>query len=286
MIILITLKLNILARKFDIVYLIWYNNARYGGKNMTNSERVLEVYKKELIKNLERKSFLETKYKKKLFDFYGLNDEKLENEMLDELDKLYSEIKTTKSVIDKLNAFINELVVEIVNGFDESRLDMYRLIFETPYLLTMAKENYDMFDSKDSENTCLSAYEVLRNYENGYPSMSIDIALLLKNLGFDMHHEGTGLLIHSISEKISPLKSKEIYNDIKKKHKLPRGVLDNLLNETVRKADLSEVDITLFDDIFPKGMSTSYLSVRDDMAFYLINKNNILAKVNGGKLNG
>ena len=286
MIILITLKLNILARKFDIVYLIWYNNARYGGKNMTNSERVLEVYKKELIKNLERKSFLETKYKKKLFDFYGLNDEKLENEMLDELDKLYSEIKVIKSVIDKLNAFINELVVEIVNGFDESRLDMYRLIFETPYLLTMAKENYDMFDSKDSENTCLSAYEVLRNYENGYPSMSIDIAVLLKSLGFDMHHEGTGLLIHSISEKISPLKSKEIYNDIKKKHKLPRGVLDNLLNETVRKADLSEVDITLFDDIFPKGMSTSYLSVRDDMAFYLINKNNILAKVNGGKLNG
>lgn len=286
MIILITLKLNIPARKFDIVYLIWYNNARYGGKNMTNSERVLEVYKKELIKNLERKSFLETKYKKKLFDFYGLNDEKLENEMLDELDKLYSEIKAIKSVIDKLNAFINELVVEIVNGFDESRLDMYKLIFETPYLLTMAKENYDMFDSKDSENTCLSAYEVLRNYENGYPSMSIDIALLLKNLGFDMHHEGTGLLIHSISEKILPLKSKEIYNDIKKKHKLPRGVLDNLLNEAVRKADLSEVDITLFDDIFPKGMSTSYLSVRDDMAFYLINKNNILAKVNGGKLNG
>lgn len=286
MIILITLKLNILARKFDIVYLIWYNNARYGGKNMTNSERVLEVYKKELIKNLERKSFLETKYKKKLFDFYGLNDEKLENEMLDELDKLYSEIKTTKSVIDKLNAFINELVVEIVNGFDESRLDMYRLIFETPYLLTMSKENYDMFDSKDSKNTCLSAYEVLRNYENGYPSMSIDIAVLLKSLGFDMHHEGTGLLIHSISEKISPLKSKEIYNDIKKKHKLPRGVLDNLLNETVRKADLSEVDITLFDDIFPKGMSTSYLSVTDDMAFYLINKNNILAKVNGGELNG
>ena len=77
---------------------------------MTNSERVLEVYKKELIKNLERKSFLETKYKKKLFDFYGLNDEKLENEMLDELDKLYSEIKAIKSVIDKLNAFINELV--------------------------------------------------------------------------------------------------------------------------------------------------------------------------------
>lgn len=253
---------------------------------MTNSERVLEVYKKELIKNLERKSFLETKYKKKLFDFYGLNDEKLENEMLDELDKLYSEIKVIKSVIDKLNAFINELVVEIVNGFDESRLDMYRLIFETPYLLTMSKENYDMFDSKDSENTCLSAYEVLRNYENGYLSMSIDIAVLLKNLGFDMHHEGTGLLIHSISEKILPLKSKEIYNDIKKKHKLPRGVLDNLLNEAVRKADLSEVDITLFDDIFPKGMSTSYLSVTDDMAFYLINKNNILAKVNGGKLNG
>lgn len=286
MIILITLKLNILARKFDIVYLIWYNNARYGGKNMTNSERVLEVYKKELIKNLERKSFLETKYKKKLFDFYGLNDEKLENEMLDELDKLYSEIKTTKSVIDKLNAFINELVVEIVNGFDESRLDMYRLIFETPYLLTMSKENYDMFDSKDSKNTYLSAYEVLRNYENGYPSMSIDIAVLLKSLGFDMHHEGTGLLIHSISEKISPLKSKEIYNDIKKKHKLPRGVLNNLLNEAVRKADLSEVDITLFDDIFPKGMSTSYLSVTDDMAFYLINKNNIQTKVNGGNLNG
>lgn len=253
---------------------------------MTNSERVLEVYKKELIKNLERKSFLETKYNKKLFDFYGLNDEKLENEMLDEFDKLHSEIKAIKSVIDKLNAFINELVVEIVNGFDESRLDMYKLIFETPYLLTMAKENYDMFDSKDSENTCLSAYEVLRNYENGYPSMSIDIAVLLKSLGFDMHHEGTGLLIHSISEKILPLKSKEIYNDIKKKHKLPRGVLDKLLNETVRKADLSEVDITLFDDIFPKGMSTSYLSVRDDMAFYLSNKNNILAKVNGGKLNG
>lgn len=32
MIILITLKLNIPARKFDIVYLIWYNNARYGGE--------------------------------------------------------------------------------------------------------------------------------------------------------------------------------------------------------------------------------------------------------------
>ena len=63
-------------------------------------------------------------------------------------------------------------------------------------------------------------------------------------------------------------------------------LMHELLNEAVRKADLSEVDITLFDDIFPKGMSTSYLSVTDDMAFYLINKNNILAKVNGGKLNG
>ena len=102
---------------------------------MTEETRIKIMKELNILKE-KRRSYLELK---KEYDNLAKTEEvkrflelskQLENEMLDELDKLYSEIKAIKCVIDKLNAFINELVVEIVNGKSENIETGYQTILK------------------------------------------------------------------------------------------------------------------------------------------------------------
>ena len=88
---------------------------------MNNMGRVISEYKGLLIKAMERKDYLRNLYNRKLNLYYNGQRENI----LEELETLKKEINNINENITTLNNFLNECIIESVNGFDEDNKKLF-----------------------------------------------------------------------------------------------------------------------------------------------------------------
>ena len=232
---------------------------------MNNMGRVISEYKGLLIKAMERKDYLRNLYNRKLNLYYNGQRENI----LEELETLKKEINNINENITTLNNFLNECIIESVNGFDEDNKKLFYLINNSGYLYVSLLNHFRILENNKINNKYLNIYELLKINRS---TLELDVFLLLEKLGFNMKLKGTNLIAHLICKNIYPSENLIDY-DIMKNFTNKKDIILSMEYSTIY-INLDNVDKELFNEVFPNGISTNYRDVIKEISNYLKKEKN------------
>lgn len=235
---------------------------------MNNMGRVISEYKGLLIKAMERKDYLRNLYNRKLNLYYNGQGENI----LKELETLKKEINNINENITTLNNFLNECIVESVNGFDEDNKKLFYLINNSGYLYVSLLNHFRILENNKINNKYLNIYELLKILKINKSTLELDVFLLLEKLGFNMKLKGTNLIAHLICKNIYPSENLIDY-DIMKNFTNKKNIILSMEYSTIY-INLDNVDKELFNEVFPNGISTNYRDVIKEISNYLKKEKN------------
>lgn len=235
---------------------------------MNNMGRVISEYKGLLIKAMERKDYLRNLYNRKLNLYYNGQGENI----LKELETLKKEINNINENITTLNNFLNECIVESVNGFDEDNKKLFYLINNSGYLYVSLLNHFRILENNKINNKYLNIYELLKILKINKSTLELDVFLLLEKLGFNMKLKGTNLIAHLICKNIYPSENLIDY-DIMKNFTNKKDIILSMEYSTIY-INLDNVDKELFNEVFPNGISTNYRDVIKEISNYLKKEKN------------
>lgn len=235
---------------------------------MNNMGRVISEYKGLLIKAMERKDYLRNLYNRKLNLYYNGQGENI----LKELETLKKEINNINENITTLNNFLNECIVESVNGFDEDNKKLFYLINNSGYLYVSLLNHFRILENNKINNKYLNIYELLKILKINKSTLELDVFLLLEKLGFNMKLKGTNLIAHLICKNIYPSENLIDY-DIMKNFTNKKDIILSMEYSTIY-INLDNVDKELFNEVFPNGISTNYRDVIREISNYLKKEKN------------
>lgn len=235
---------------------------------MNNMGRVISEYKGLLIKAMERKDYLRNLYNRKLNLYYNGQRENI----LEELETLKKEINNINENITTLNNFLNECIIESVNGFDEDNKKLFYLINNSGYLYVSLLNHFRILENNKINNKYLNIYELLKLLKINRSTLELDVFLLLEKLGFNMKLKGTNLIAHLICKNIYPSENLIDY-DIMKNFTNKKDIILSMEYSTIY-INLDNVDKELFNEVFPNGISTNYRDVIKEISNYLKKEKN------------
>lgn len=235
---------------------------------MNNMGRVISEYKGLLIKAIERKDYLRNLYNRKLNLYYNGQRENI----LEELETLKKEIDNINENITTLNNFLNECIIESVNGFDEDNKKLFYLINNSGYLYVSLLNHFRILENNKINNKYLNIYELLKILKINRSILELDVFLLLEKLGFNMKLKGTNLIAHLICKNIYPSENLIDY-DIMKNFTNKKDIILSMEYSTIY-INLDNVDKELFNEVFPNGISTNYRDVIKEISNYLKKEKN------------
>lgn len=235
---------------------------------MNNMGRVISEYKGLLIKVMERKDYLRNLYNRKLNLYYNGQRENI----LEELETLKKEINNINENITTLNNFLNECIIESVNGFDEDNKKLFYLINNSGYLYVSLLNHFRILENNKINNKYLNIYELLKILKINRSTLELDVFLLLEKLGFNMKLKGTNLIAHLICKNIYPSENLIDY-DIMKNFTNKKDIILSMEYSTIY-INLDNVDKELFNEVFPNGISTNYRDVIKEISNYLKKEKN------------
>ena len=235
---------------------------------MNNMGRVISEYKGLLIKAMERKDYLRNLYNRKLNLYYNGKRENI----LEELETLKKEINNINENITTLNNFLNECIIESVNGFDEDNKKLFYLINNSGYLYVSLLNHFRILENNKINNKYLNIYELLKILKINRSILELDVFLLLEKLGFNMKLKGTNLIAHLICKNIYPSENLIDY-DIMKNFTNKKDIILSMEYSTIY-INLDNVDKELFNEVFPNGISTNYRDVIREISNYLKKEKN------------
>lgn len=235
---------------------------------MNNMGRVISEYKGLLIKAMERKDYLRNLYNRKLNLYYNGQRENI----LEELETLKKEINNINENITTLNNFLNECIIESVNGFDEDNKKLFYLINNSGYLYVSLLNHFRILENNKINNKYLNIYELLKILKINRSTLELDVFLLLEKLGFNMKLKGTNLIAHLICKNIYPSENLIDY-DIMKNFTNKKDIILSMEYSTIY-INLDNVDKELFNEVFPNGISTNYRDVIREISNYLKKEKN------------
>lgn len=235
---------------------------------MSNMGRVISEYKGLLIKAMERKDYLRNLYNRKLNLYYNGQSENI----LEELETLKKEINNINENITTLNNFLNECIIESVNGFDEDNKKLFYLINNSGYLYVSLLNHFRILENNKINNKYLNIYELLKILKINRSTLELDVFLLLEKLGFNMKLKGTNLIAHLICKNIYPSENLIDY-DIMKNFTNKKDIILSMEYSTIY-INLDNVDKELFNEVFPNGISTNYRDVIKEISNYLKKEKN------------
>lgn len=238
---------------------------------MNNMGRVISEYKGLLIKAMERKDYLRNLYNRKLNLYYNGQRENI----LEELETLKKEINNINENITTLNNFLNECIIESVNGFDEDNKKLFYLINNSGYLYVSLLNHFRILENNKINNKYLNIYEllkILKILKINRSTLELDVFLLLEKLGFNMKLKGTNLIAHLICKNIYPSENLIDY-DIMKNFTNKKNIILSMEYSTIY-INLDNVDKELFNEVFPNGISTNYRDVIKEISNYLKKEKN------------
>lgn len=235
---------------------------------MNNMGRVISEYKGLLIKAMERKDYLRNLYNRKLNLYYNGQRENI----LEELETLKKEINNINENITTLNNFLNECIIESVNGFDEDNKKLFYLINNSGYLYVSLLNHFRILENNKINNKYLNIYELLKILKINRSTLELDVFLLLEKLGFNMKLKGTNLIAHLICKNIYPSENLIDY-DIMKNFTNKKDIILSMEYSTIY-INLDNVDKELFNEVFPNGISTNYKDVIKEISNYLKKEKN------------
>lgn len=235
---------------------------------MNNMGRVISEYKGLLIKAMERKDYLRNLYNRKLNLYYNGQRENI----LEELETLKKEINNINENITTLNNFLNECIIESVNGFDEDNKKLFYLINNSGYLYVSLLNHFRILENNKINNKYLNIYELLKLLKINRSTLELDVFLLLEKLGFNMKLKGTNLIAHLICKNIYPSENLIDY-DIMKNFTNKKDIILSMEYSTIY-INLDNVDKELFNEVFPNGISTNYRDVIREISNYLKKEKN------------
>lgn len=235
---------------------------------MNNMGRVISEYKGLLIKAMERKDYLRNLYNRKLNLYYNGQRENI----LEELETLKKEINNINENITTLNNFLNECIIESVNGFDEDNKKLFYLINNSGYLYVSLLNHFRILENNKINNKYLNIYELLKILKINTSTLELDVFLLLEKLGFNMKLKGTNLIAHLICKNIYPSENLIDY-DIMKNFTNKKDIILSMEYSTIY-INLDNVDKELFNEVFPNGISTNYRDVIKEISNYLKKEKN------------
>ncbi len=235
---------------------------------MNNMGRVISEYKGLLIKAMERKDYLRNLYNRKLNLYYNGQRENI----LEELETLKKEINNINENITTLNNFLNECIIESVNGFDEDNKKLFYLINNSGYLYVSLLNHFRILENNKINNKYLNIYELLKILKINRSTLELDVFLLLEKLGFNMKLKGTNLIAHLICKNIYPSENLIDY-DIMKNFTNKKDIILSMEYSTIY-INLDNVDKELFNEVFPNGISTNYRDVIKEISNYLKKEKN------------
>lgn len=235
---------------------------------MNNMGRVISEYKGLLIKAMERKDYLRNLYNRKLNLYYNGQRENI----LEELETLKKEINNINENITTLNNFLNECIIESVNGFDEDNKKLFYLINNSGYLYVSLLNHFRILENNKINNKYLNIYELLKILKINRSTLELDVFLLLEKLGFNMKLKGTNLIAHLICKNIYPSENLIDY-DIMKNFTNKKNIILSMEYSTIY-INLDNVDKELFNEVFPNGISTNYRDVIREISNYLKKEKN------------
>lgn len=235
---------------------------------MNNMGRVISEYKGLLIKAMERKDYLRNLYNRKLNLYYNGQRENI----LEELETLKKEINNINENITTLNNFLNECIIESVNGFDEDNKKLFYLINNSGYLYVSLLNHFRILENNKINNKYLNIYELLKILKINRSTLELDVFLLLEKLGFNMKLKGTNLIAHLICKNIYPSENLIDY-DIMKNFTNKKNIIPSMEYSTIY-INLDNVDKELFNEVFPNGISTNYRDVIKEISNYLKKEKN------------
>ncbi len=235
---------------------------------MNNMGRVISEYKGLLIKAMERKDYLRNLYNRKLNLYYNGQRENI----LEELETLKKEINNINENITTLNNFLNECIIESVNGFDEDNKKLFYLINNSGYLYVSLLNHFRILENNKINNKYLNIYELLKILKINRSILELDVFLLLEKLGFNMKLKGTNLIAHLICKNIYPSENLIDY-DIMKNFTNKKNIILSMEYSTIY-INLDNVDKELFNEVFPNGISTNYRDVIKEISNYLKKEKN------------
>lgn len=235
---------------------------------MNNMGRVISEYKGLLIKAMERKDYLRNLYNRKLNLYYNGQRENI----LEELETLKKEINNINENITTLNNFLNECIIESVNGFDEDNKKLFYLINNSGYLYVSLLNHFRILENNKINNKYLNIYELLKILKINRSTLELDVFLLLEKLGFNMRLKGTNLIAHLICKNIYPSENLIDY-DIMKNFTNKKDIILSMEYSTIY-INLDNVDKELFNEVFPNGISTNYRDVIKEISNYLKKEKN------------
>ncbi len=235
---------------------------------MNNMGRVISEYKGLLIKAMERKDYLRNLYNRKLNLYYNGQRENI----LEELETLKKEINNINENITTLNNFLNECIIESVNGFDEDNKKLFYLINNSGYLYVSLLNHFRILENNKINNKYLNIYELLKILKINRSTLELDVFLLLEKLGFNMKLKGTNLIAHLICKNIYPSENLIDY-DIMKNFTNKKNIILSMEYSTIY-INLDNVDKELFNEVFPNGISTNYRDVIKEISNYLKKEKN------------
>lgn len=235
---------------------------------MNNMGRVISEYKGLLIKAMERKDYLRNLYNRKLNLYYNGQRENI----LEELETLKKEINNINENITTLNNFLNECIIESVNGVDEDNKKLFYLINNSGYLYVSLLNHFRILENNKINNKYLNIYELLKILKINRSTLELDVFLLLEKLGFNMKLKGTNLIAHLICKNIYPSENLIDY-DIMKNFTNKKDIILSMEYSTIY-INLDNVDKELFNEVFPNGISTNYRDVIREISNYLKKEKN------------
>ncbi len=235
---------------------------------MNNMGRVISEYKGLLIKAMERKDYLRNLYNRKLNLYYNGQRENI----LEELETLKKEINNINENITTLNNFLNECIIESVNGFDEDNKKLFYLINNSGYLYVSLLNHFRILENNKINNKYLNIHELLKILKINRSTLELDVFLLLEKLGFNMKLKGTNLIAHLICKNIYPSENLIDY-DIMKNFTNKKDIILSMEYSTIY-INLDNVDKELFNEVFPNGISTNYRDVIKEISNYLKKEKN------------
>lgn len=235
---------------------------------MNNMERVIREYRSLLSKTIEKREYLRNLYNKKLNLYYNGQRENI----LEELETLEKEINNINENITTLNNFLNECIIESVNGFDEDNKKLFYLINNSGYLYVSLLNHFRILENNKINNKYLNIYELLKILKINRSALELDVFLLLEKLGFNMKLKGTNLIAHLICKNIYPSENLIDY-DIMKNFTNKKDIVLSMEYSTIY-INLDNVDKELFNEVFPNGISTNYRDVIREISNYLKKEKN------------
>lgn len=235
---------------------------------MNNMGRVISEYKGLLIKAMERKDYLRNLYNRKLNLYYNGQRENI----LEELETLKKEINNINENITTLNNFLNECIIESVNGFDEDNKKLFYLINNSGYLYVSLLNHFRILENNKINNKYLNIYELLKILKINRSTLELDVFLLLEKLGFNMKLKGTNFIGHLICENISPSENLSNYN-IVNNYTNKRDIILSMKYSAI-SVNLDNADEELFSKVFLGGISTNYKDIIKEVSNYLKKEHN------------